>query len=93
MDTIQYTHLKEGKLYDLKCAWIIRNLLKNYNYMKLVVEKQKEQDDWKVFSVSNYMRMNFHKEDEMILYAYGEDREEEKGILIEICKRIRESSE
>ena len=91
MDTTRYTHLKEGKLYDLRCALVIRKLLKKYHYMYLVIENQSESDEWEVFSVRNYMRMHFRKGDEMVLYAYGEDKGEEEQILEDICERIKEN--
>ncbi len=88
MERIRYMHLKEGKIYDFRCAFAIKKQLKKYNYMYLVIEKNTEPDKWDVFSVSNYMKMHFRKDDEMILYAYGEDRAEEEQVLDAVCKEI-----
>jgi len=89
MDSTRYKYSKDGKIYNLKCAFAIRKLLKKYHYMYLVIEKDTEPDKWDVFSVKNYMRMHFRKGEEMILYAYGEDRTEEAQVLDDICKEIR----
>ena len=56
--------------------------------MYLVIEKNTEPDKWDVFSVGNYMKTHFHKDDEMILYAYGADRAEEAQVLDDVCKEI-----
>ena len=88
MDTTRYRHSKEGMIYELRCAFAIKKQLKKYHYMYLVIEKNTEPDKWDVFSVKNYMRMHFHKGEEMILYAYGEDRTEEAQVLDDVCKEI-----
>ena len=90
MDSTRYKHSKEGKIYNLRCAVSINKLLKKYNYMYLVIENQSIPDEWEIFTVRNYMRMHFCKEDEMILYAYGEDRTEEAKLLDDVCKKISE---
>lgn len=49
MNSIRYRYLKEGKIYNLKCAFAIKKLLKKYHYMYLVIEKNAEPDRWDVF--------------------------------------------
>ena len=93
MNSIRYRYLKEGKIYNLKCAFAIKKLLKKYHYMYLVIEKNTEPDRWDVFSVGNYMKMGFREDEEMILYAYGEDREEEAQVLDDVCREISEIGE
>lgn len=39
------------------------------------------------------MKMGFREDEEMILYAYGEDREEEAQVLDDVCREISEIGE
>ena len=91
MYTYNIPLVADGKLYQLRCARHIKKVLKKYKKTYLVIEKIHEPDEWKVFSVWNYLKMNFRKDEIMVIYVYGKERTEEEELLNEVCRCIYEN--